>query len=80
MSNGWELQGSGWNGSYFHTTRVAASRAYAEAGITKPAQQISLMEGHDCFSITESMQHRLFRFPPTASDDHQRLLTREGCG
>ena len=53
VSNGWELQGSGWNGSYFHTTRVAASRAYAEAGITKPAQQISLMEVHDCFSITE---------------------------
>lgn len=52
-SNGWELQGAGWNGSYFHTTRVAATRAYAEAGITKPREQISLMEVHDCFSITE---------------------------
>ncbi len=28
VSNGWESQGSGWDGSYFHTTRVAASRAY----------------------------------------------------
>jgi acetyl-CoA C-acetyltransferase len=52
-SNGWELQGSGWNGSYFHTTRVAAARAYDEAGITNPREQISLMEVHDCFSITE---------------------------
>lgn len=53
VSNGWELQGSGWDGSYFHTTRVAANRAYAEAGITKPREQISLMEVHDCFSVTE---------------------------
>ena len=52
-SNGWELQGTGWNGSYFHTTRVAAARAYEEAGITNPRQQVSLMEVHDCFSITE---------------------------
>lgn len=53
VSNGWELQGSGWDGSYFHTTRKAAARAYREAGITRPAEQISLMEVHDCFSITE---------------------------
>jgi acetyl-CoA C-acetyltransferase len=52
-SNGWELQGEGWNGSYFHTTRVAAARAYQEAGIDAPRQQIGLMEVHDCFSITE---------------------------
>jgi acetyl-CoA C-acetyltransferase len=52
-SNGWELQGSGWNGGYFHTTRIAASRAYNEAGITNPREQVSLMEVHDCFSVTE---------------------------
>jgi acetyl-CoA C-acetyltransferase len=53
-SNGWELQqGGGWNGSYFHTTRVAAKRAYDEAGVTDPRAQISLTEVHDCFSITE---------------------------
>jgi acetyl-CoA C-acetyltransferase len=52
-SNGWELQGSGWNGSYFHTTRIAAAKAYEEAGITHPREQISLMEVHDCFSVTE---------------------------
>lgn len=53
VSNGWELQGSGWDGSYIHTTRVAAKRAYAEAGVTNPSEQISIMEVHDCFSITE---------------------------
>lgn len=52
-SNGWELQGAGWDGSFFHTTRVAATKAYQEAGITKPREQVSLMEVHDCFSITE---------------------------
>ena len=52
-SNGWEMQGSGWDGSYFHTTRKAAAAAYKEAGITKPRQELSLLEVHDCFSITE---------------------------
>jgi acetyl-CoA C-acetyltransferase len=53
-SNGWEQQqAGGWDGSYFHTTRVAASKAYSEAGVTDPRSQISLTEVHDCFSITE---------------------------
>ena len=52
-SNGWEIQGSGWDGSYFHTTRIAAAKAYQEAGVTDPRAQISLTEVHDCFSITE---------------------------
>lgn len=53
VSNGWELQGAGWDGSYFPTTRIAAAKAYKEAGVTDPRRQISLMEVHDCFSITE---------------------------
>jgi acetyl-CoA C-acetyltransferase len=52
-SNGWELQGNSWNGSYIDTTRTAASRAYEEAGISRPAEQVNLLEVHDCFSITE---------------------------
>ena len=52
-SNGWEMQGNEWDGSYFHTTRIAAKKAYEEAGITKPSEQVSLTEVHDCFSITE---------------------------
>jgi acetyl-CoA C-acetyltransferase len=53
-SNGWELQhAGGWDGSYFYPTRIAAKRAYDEAGITNPRDQLSLTEVHDCFSITE---------------------------
>jgi acetyl-CoA C-acetyltransferase len=53
VSNGWESGHNGWDGSYLHTTRIAARRAYAEAGIRVPRGEISLFEVHDCFSITE---------------------------
>jgi acetyl-CoA C-acetyltransferase len=53
VSNGWEMQSSEWDGSYVHTARVAARKAYAEAGVSKPRQQIGMTEVHDCFSITE---------------------------
>lgn len=53
VSNGWEMQGNGWDGSYVHTARIAAKKAYAEAGISRPREEISLTEVHDCFSITE---------------------------
>jgi acetyl-CoA C-acetyltransferase len=53
VSNGQEVQFDQWDGSYFATTRVAAARAYKEAGITKPREQVSLVDVHDCFSVTE---------------------------
>jgi len=53
LSNGSEGGYNDWDGSYIHTTRVAAQRAYAEAGIRKPRDEISMFEVHDCFSITE---------------------------
>jgi acetyl-CoA C-acetyltransferase len=52
-SNGWEMQSNAWDGSYIHTARIAAKRAYEEAGISEPRSQISMSEVHDCFSITE---------------------------
>lgn len=52
-SNGMELSHSSWDGAHTPTTREAARRAYAEAGVTDPRREISLMEVHDCFSITE---------------------------
>jgi acetyl-CoA C-acetyltransferase len=52
-SNGWEMHSSQWDGSYFHTARIAAKRAYEEAGITRPREEVSMLEVHDCFSITE---------------------------
>jgi len=53
VSNGLEAQHNSWDGSYFATTRIAAKRAYHEAGIDDPRQEIDLVEAHDCFSVTE---------------------------
>ncbi|MCP5365926.1 MAG: acetyl-CoA acetyltransferase [Hyphomicrobiales bacterium] len=53
VSNGTEAQHNSWDGSYFMTARTAARRAYKEAGIENPREQISMFEVHDCFSITE---------------------------
>ena len=53
VSNGTEASHNSWDGSYFMTTRKASERAYKEAGIDNPREQISMFECHDCFSITE---------------------------
>ena len=53
LSNGSEAGHNSWDGSYFHTTRIAATKAYKEAGIDNPRDQVSMFECHDCFSITE---------------------------
>jgi acetyl-CoA C-acetyltransferase len=52
-SNGVEMGHQSWDGSHTLTTPLAARRAYAEAGIRRPREQIDLIEVHDCFSITE---------------------------
>lgn len=52
-SSGEEAMFSNWDGSHFVTTRRAATMAYEEAGIKDPRAEISMMEVHDCFSITE---------------------------
>jgi acetyl-CoA C-acetyltransferase len=53
VSTGVETTMSQWDGSHVVTTRNAAKRAYQEAGIKDPRKELSLMEVHDCFSITE---------------------------
>ena len=53
VSNGWEMHASEWDGSYVHTARIAARKAYVEAGIADPRREIDMTEVHDCFSITE---------------------------
>lgn len=52
-ASGVESGATGWDGSHVRTTRLAAARAYAEAGITNAREQLDLIEVHDCFSITE---------------------------
>lgn len=53
ISSGNESATNTWDGSHVRNTRNAARRAYQEAGINKPREQLSLLEVHDCFSITE---------------------------
>ena len=52
-SHGWESQYGAWDGASVKNTRIAAGRAYQEAGISDPKAQIGLSEVHDCFSVTE---------------------------
>lgn len=53
VSNGAESGFGAWDGSHVVTARIAARRAYAEAGVADPRRDLSLTEVHDCFSITE---------------------------
>ena len=53
LSSGEEMGYNDWDGDHFMTTTKCSQTAYAEAGITDPREQISMMEVHDCFSITE---------------------------
>jgi acetyl-CoA C-acetyltransferase len=52
-SSGREQGTNQWDGSYVRTTRDAARAAYQEAGIRNPRKELSAIEVHDCFSITE---------------------------
>jgi acetyl-CoA C-acetyltransferase len=52
-SAGREWGTSQWDGSYVQNTRNAAAAAYREAGIRNPRKELSAIEVHDCFSITE---------------------------
>jgi len=53
VTSGEELMHDRWDGTYVETTRRAGSKAYAEAGVRDPRSEISMLELHDCFSITE---------------------------
>ena len=53
LSSGEEIGYNDWDGDHFVTTSHCSKAAYQEAGITNPREQISMMEVHDCFSITE---------------------------
>ncbi len=52
-TSGEELYTTSWDGTYLPTTTRAAARAYEEAGVGNPREEIGVLEVHDCFSITE---------------------------
>ncbi|MEW6263127.1 MAG: acetyl-CoA acetyltransferase [Thermodesulfobacteriota bacterium] len=53
LSSGEEMGFNSWEGCNFATTSLCSTKAYKEAGITNPKEELSMMELHDCFSITE---------------------------
>ncbi len=53
LSSGEEMGFNDWDGDHFITTSKCSVKAYEEAGIKDPRSEISMMELHDCFSITE---------------------------
>ncbi|NOZ85181.1 MAG: acetyl-CoA acetyltransferase [Deltaproteobacteria bacterium] len=52
-TSGEELTFSKWDGAHVETTYRAGQKAYKEAGISDPRNELSVLEVHDCFSITE---------------------------
>jgi acetyl-CoA C-acetyltransferase len=81
ISSGEELAYTRWDGTHVETTTRTAVRAYEEAGIKNPREQISMMELHDCFSITELVTYEDLGISPRgkARDDiEEGFFTREG--
>lgn len=64
----------------FPATQHAARAAYAEAGITNPAEELDVAEVHDCFTITELVNYQDLGFtaPGTAVDFLRSGATRPG--
>jgi len=55
ISSGEEIQYTDFDFAHVESTQRAAVRAYKEAGIKNPREEISMAEVHDCFSITEAV-------------------------
>jgi len=50
--------------THIEATVRSAQRAYQEAGVTNPREEISMAEVHDCFSITEAVTMEDLGFSP----------------
>lgn len=78
VSTGWDLPyfDSSYDFLSFRATKVAAKKAYREAGITDPVKQIDLAEVHDCFSIVELLSYEDLGFCPPGKG---KVLLRSGA-
>ena len=62
--SGEDLLHTAYDYTHVETTNRAAIRAYQEAGIKNPREEISMMEVHDCFSITELVTYEDLMISP----------------
>jgi len=83
LSSGEEMGFNRWDGDHFMTTDHCSTRAYEEAGIKNPREEISMMELHDCFSITELVTYEDLHISPkgqAVKDVMDGFYDREGGG
>ncbi len=59
----------------FSSTQEASKKAYAQAGIKKPIEEVDLVELHDCFTITEIVNYEDLGL---AEEGHGWKLIEEG--
>ncbi len=81
VSPGEEQAFGDWDGTHVETTTRAAKRAYAEAGVADPRKELSLIEVHDCFSITELVTYEDLGISPRGgapSDVLEGFFDRDG--
>lgn len=64
VSSGEEIMYTRWDGTSILSTCSAAAKAYEEAGIKKPREELSMLEVHDCFSITELVTYEDLQISP----------------
>ena len=64
ISSGEEIMYNSWDGTYVESAKRCAGRAYEEAGIKNPREEVSMMEVHDCFSITELVTYEDLQISP----------------
>ena len=67
VSSGEEAGFNNWDGAGFVTTQTASAKAYEEAGISNPREELNMMEVHDCFSITEFVTMEDLHISPKGS-------------
>jgi len=64
LSSGEETAFNDWDCDHFMTTTKCSLKAYEEAGVKNPREEISMMEVHDCFSITEMVTYEDLHISP----------------
>ncbi len=71
VTSGEEHWFTGWDGTNVESTYRAAAAAYSESGVKNPREEISMLEVHDCFSITELVTYEDLQISPRgrAKDD-----------
>jgi acetyl-CoA C-acetyltransferase len=64
VTSGEEHAFTNWDGAHVESTYRAGVMAYEEAGIKNPREELSMMEVHDCFSITELVIYEDLQISP----------------